>query len=185
MPRRQEARRWPWNERGELAKGARIAIVLVAGAAGAYVGFWIAHLAGWSGNARWPLDPQGGAGTTLMVISGAALAVLTTGFGLAVIPIFTYRKVAKEGRQTHAIILEAWRTGVTTHDLGEVLSEYGLRLEIRPASGTRYQTRTKTMVATQDEAAYRPGSHLEIRYHPTTPRKVFVVGPIPDGRETD
>jgi len=162
-----------------VAKPARVVIVVAAAIAGAYAGLWIAHLAGWSGDARWPLDPRGGAGTVALVFALATIALLATGVRLNIIPVFTYRKVATEGTQTIATIVETWRTGAASHDMGEVLSEYGLKLRVLPPTGTPYQARTKTMVAIEDEAAYRPGALLEVRYHETTPRKVFVVGPIP------
>jgi len=160
-------------------------IAVVAGVVGAYIGFWMANLAGWSGDARWPLDPRGGAGTLLVVIAVAAIAGLVTGVVLGLIPTVTYRKVATEGIQTTAAIVEVWRTGAITHDMGEVLSEYGLVLEVRPPAGSPYRTRTKTMVTTGAEGSYLPGTKVMVRYHPTTPRKVFVVGPIRQTLDND
>jgi hypothetical protein len=168
-----------------VARPARVIVAVFAGVVGAYIGFWIANLAGWSGNARWPLDPRGGAGTLLPVIALAAAAALATGAALGLIPTVTYRKVATEGIQTTAAIVDVWRTGAITHDMGEVLSEYGLVLEVRPPAGTPYRTRTKTMVTTGAAGSYLPGSKVMVRYHPTTPRKVFVVGPIRQTSDND
>jgi hypothetical protein len=92
-----------------------------------------------------------------------------------VIPTVTHRKAATEGIETTATIVEVWRTGAITYDMGEVLSEYGLVLSVRAPAG---RARTKTMVATKDENGYLPGTQVIVRYHPTTPRKVFIVGPI-------
>lgn len=94
------------------------------------------------------------------------------------IPTVTHRKAATEGIETTATIVEVWRTGAITYDMGEVLSEYGLVLSVRAPAGTSYRARTKTMVATKDEDGYLPGTQVIVRYHPTTPRKVFIVGPI-------
>ena len=168
-----------------MARPVRVMIAVVAGVVGAYIGFWMANLAGWSGDARWPLDPRGGAGTLLVVIAVAAIAGLVTGVVLGLIPTVTYRKVATEGIQTTAAIVEVWRTGAITHDMGEVLSEYGLVLEVRPPAGSPYRTRTKTMVTTGAEGSYLPGTKVMVRYHPTTPRKVFVVGPIRQTLDND
>ncbi len=163
-----------------MSRPARLAMVTVAGVVGAYVGFWFSCLGGWSGDARWPLDPGGGALMILLVVTVAAAAALIGGVVLGVTPIVPYRRVAKEGRQTTATVVEAWRTGGTTHSMGEILSEFGFVLEVRPRDGPSYRARTKKMIATGDEAFYRPGTALQVRYHPKTPRRVFVVGTITD-----
>ena len=154
---------------------------MVAGIVGGYLGFWVAHLAGWSGTARWPLDPRGGGGTILVVAAFAAFAAVTAGIALNLIPTFAYRNAARTGILANATIAEAWRTGATSHDMGEVLSEYGLKLEVRPPGGTPYSARTKRMVATADEATYLPGNLVVVRFDPGFPRKVFVVGPVRKG----
>lgn len=137
---------------------------------GAYTAYWIAYPAGWST-----------AGTVVFVAAVVALLVLVIGGWVGVVPTFIYRKVARSGLQSPAAIVETWRTGNTSHDRGEVLSELKLLLEVIPRSGDRYRVHTKTMVTTADETAYRPGAILEVRYHPDWPRKVFVTGPYPPG----
>jgi hypothetical protein len=112
------------------------------------------------------------------------LLVLVIGGWVGIVPTFIYRKVARSGIQSPATIVEAWRTGNTSHDQGEVLSELKLLLEVVPRSGDRYRVQTNTMVATAEETAYQPGAVLEVRYHPDWPRKVFVTGIHPPGTKS-
>ncbi len=61
-----------------MQKTYRVLLMVLGGVVGAYLGYWIGHLAGWSTDAEWPLRIGGGAGAIALSIALAVVAVLTT-----------------------------------------------------------------------------------------------------------
>jgi hypothetical protein len=55
-------------------------VLLVAcGVLGAWVGYWVGHLAGWSERADWPWTVGGGTGAILLSIGTSVLFVILAG----------------------------------------------------------------------------------------------------------
>ena len=54
----------------------RILFLVVCGCVGAWVGYWIGHLAGWSQKAEWPGKIGGGSGAILLSIGMSVLFVI-------------------------------------------------------------------------------------------------------------
>lgn len=58
-------------------KGAwHVIYLVICGVVGAWAGYWLGHLAGWSENAKWPGQIGGGTGAILLSIAMAVLFVV-------------------------------------------------------------------------------------------------------------
>jgi uncharacterized membrane protein YeaQ/YmgE (transglycosylase-associated protein family) len=66
-----------------MNNGVRVVILVVFGIVGAWAGYWLGHLFGWSEDADWPRQIGGGSGAILLAIALSVAAVL---IGALVLP---------------------------------------------------------------------------------------------------
>jgi uncharacterized membrane protein YeaQ/YmgE (transglycosylase-associated protein family) len=59
-----------------MRKAARIVYYVLCGVVGAWAGYWLGHLAGWSEDADWPGQIGGGTGAILLAIAMSVVFVL-------------------------------------------------------------------------------------------------------------
>jgi uncharacterized membrane protein YeaQ/YmgE (transglycosylase-associated protein family) len=59
-----------------MRRALRIVFLVICGIVGAWAGYWLGHLAGWSEDADWPGRIGGGSGAILLAIATSVVAVL-------------------------------------------------------------------------------------------------------------
>jgi hypothetical protein len=59
-----------------MGKAVRIVLVVACGVAGAWAGYWLGHLAGWSEDAAWPRQIGGGTGAILLSVALSVTAAI-------------------------------------------------------------------------------------------------------------
>lgn len=59
-----------------MRRTLRVLFLVACGIVGAWAGYWIGHLAGWSQDADWPWTIGGGSGAILLSIGTAVLLVV-------------------------------------------------------------------------------------------------------------
>ena len=158
----------------------KIVLVLVAiGILGAWVGYWIGHAAGWSLNAEFPLRIGGGQGAILLSMAVSFGSVMA-GIGWFVArPFRRIRRLAATGTAAHATIRRMWRTGLYTARWQDgPRHELAFEVEVHPDGGPGYATRALGLLSEAEEAALKPGVEAAVRYDPSHPSFVVVVGPM-------
>jgi uncharacterized membrane protein YeaQ/YmgE (transglycosylase-associated protein family) len=74
-----------------------VVFLVFCGVVGAWVGYWLGHLAGWSENAHWPGTIGGGTGAILLSIALSVLFVAVAGLLVFVLP---RRNLRSPGRRS-------------------------------------------------------------------------------------
>ena len=102
----------------------------------------------------------------------ARFSVIATGilFGFSMLGLFgapiysslQNRRIIKEGLQAEAIVLDLWDTGTTVNQNPIV----GLRLEVRPTTGSTFTTETERLTSRVDLPKVQPGSKVQVKYDP-------------------
>jgi hypothetical protein len=148
-------------------------IVVLAIAAG-IVGAWLGY---WTTNAVWPLQIGGGDRAILLSIALSALSVAAVGGWFVARPLQRERRLLVTGRQAHATVRKAWRTGLTARDgAGKTRKQLGFELEMHPDGGAAYTVHTTDMLDAATLDAFAPGVEVNVRYDPTHPTRVAVEG---------
>ena len=83
---------------------------------GAWLGYWVGHALGWTTNAEWPLRIGGGDRAILLSILASFASVMAVVGLLVGRPLQRERRLLATGRQAHATVRRAWRTGLTARD---------------------------------------------------------------------
>jgi len=154
-----------------------VVLAIAAGVVGAWVGYWIGHALGWTTNAEWPLRIGGGDRAILLSIGLSVLSVAAVGGWFVALPLRRERRLLATGRQAHATVLKAWRTGLTARDAaGKTRKQLGFELEMHPDGGAAYRVHTADMLDADTLDAFAPGVEVNVRYDPARPTRVAVEG---------
>jgi uncharacterized membrane protein YeaQ/YmgE (transglycosylase-associated protein family) len=160
-----------------------VVLAIAAGVVGAWVGYWIGHALGWTTNAVWPLQVGGGDRAILLSILASFASVMAVVGLLVGRPLQRERRLLATGRQAHATVLKAWRTGLTARDAeGKTRKQLGFELEMHPEGGAAYTVHTTDLLDAATLDAFRPGVEVNVRYDPAHPTRVAVeslAGPAP------
>jgi hypothetical protein len=152
--------------------------LIVLGVIGAWAGYWIGHVVGWTTDAEFPLRIGGGdraIGLSMLLSFGAVVA----GAGwLVARPLRRTRHLVDEGAPGHATVLRFWRTGLTASGAEGKRHQVAFDLEMHPGDGTDYPAKALGMLDEAAESALAPGGEVAVRYDPGHPRSVAVVGPM-------
>jgi hypothetical protein len=154
-----------------------IVLLVLVGIVGALVGYWAGHFIGWSRDAEFPFRIGGGQGAILLSIGMSFLSVMAALWWLVARPLRRNRRLLANGTPEHATIVRVWRTGVTV-GIGRHHRELGFELEVHPADGAVYTTRTIGLADPAEEAMYEPATEVNVRYDPSRPTWVAVEGPV-------
>jgi hypothetical protein len=93
------------------------------------------------------------------------------------------RWLKENGRTARAKILKSWDSGLTigasssggdNSNKGGSMRGVGLLLELQPKDGAAYQVKTREQLHLADMARIGPGMLVEVRVHPSKPKKVVV-----------
>jgi hypothetical protein len=133
---------------------------LIIGAAGVVVGVLVALWA--SIAAHSPVD---------IVITLVMTGVVFLALRRTMSPLFRTSKLSQTGVPAEASILKVSDTGATVNQQPEI----ELLLEVRPKSGARYETTTKTVVSRLQAAWYIPGARVGVRVDPRNPNRVAIT----------
>jgi hypothetical protein len=154
-----------------------VVIAIVAGIAGAWVGYWVGHALGWTTNAVWPLQVGGGDRAILLSILASFGSVMAVAGWFVARPLRRERRLLATGRQAHATVLKAWRTGLTARDAeGRTRKQLAFDLEVHPDGGPAYTVRTTDLVDASALDAFEPGVEVNVRYDPAHRTRVAVEG---------
>ena len=160
-----------------------VVLAIAAGVVGAWVGYWFGHALGWTTNAVWPLQVGGGDRAILLSILASFASVMAVVGLLVGRPLQRERRLLATGRQAHATVLKAWRTGFTARDAeGKTRKQLGFELEMHPEGGAAYTVHTTDLLDAATLDAFRPGVEVNVRYDPAHPTRVAVeslAGPAP------
>ena len=156
----------------------RVLFLVFCGCVGAWAGYWIGHLAGWSQDADWPGRIGGGSGAILMSIGTSVLFVFLAGILIYLTPQRGVRRVLESGAPAQATVVSVEKTGAQSWALRGTRHQVSCELEVRPSDGSPYRARTTQFVSEAVEGALRPGAAVAIRYDPAKPRRVAIEGPI-------
>ncbi len=154
-----------------------ILLLVLVGIVGAYVGYWLGHLAGWSRDAEFPFRIGGGDGAILLSIGVSFLSVMGALWLIVARPLRRERRLLATGMPGRATIMRVWRTGVTAGGGGS-RHQLGIELEVHPEGRPAYPTRTTRLASVAEEAALKPGTEVNVRYDPSKPSSVAIEGPV-------
>lgn len=150
-------------------------MMVVAGIAGAYGGYWIGHGLGWSRQAEWPLRIGGGGGAIVLSVVTSLAGVAAAGTWATWRAHHQHRRVISDGLPAHAVILRVWRTGIVVKGPeGGSLAQLGFELQVQPPDVPPYRVRTTKLVSGPDLATMHPGIHVDVRYDPNHPKRVAI-----------
>jgi hypothetical protein len=154
-----------------------VVLAIAAGVVGAWLGYWIGHALGWTTNAEWPLQIGGGDRAILLSILASFTSVMVVLGRLVAWPLRRERRLLATGRQAHATVRKAWRTGLTARDAaGRTRRQLGFELEMHPDGGAAYTVHATDMLDGATVDAFAPGVEVSVRYDPAHPKSVAVEG---------
>ena len=154
-----------------------VVLAIATGVVGAWLGYWMGHALGWTTNARWPLQIGGGDRAILLSILTSFASVMAVTWWFVARPLRRERRLLATGRQAHATVRKAWRTGLTARDAaGKTRKQLGFELEVHPDGGAAYTVRTADMLDAATLDAFAPGVEVIVRYDPAHPTRVAVEG---------
>jgi hypothetical protein len=154
-----------------------VVLAIAAGVVGAWLGYWAGHALGWTTNAVWPLQIGGGDRAILLSILASFASVMAVVGLLVARPLQRERRLLATGRQAHATVRKAWRTGLTTRDAaGKTRKQVGFELEMHPDGGAAYTVHTTDLLDAATLDAFAPGVEVNVRYDPAHPTRVAVEG---------
>ncbi len=84
------------------------------------------------------------------------------------------RRLLARGESAPAVVLEARRTAVTFNRRNDRVLK--LALEVRPRAGRPFRAEARRLVADYAAAQYQPGSVVEVKFDPSSPRRVVLTG---------
>ena len=155
-----------------------VVVLIAVGILGAWVGYWLGHLAGWSRDAEWPFLIGSGDGAILLSIGVSFLSVMAALALLVGWPLLRERRLLREGLPGRATVLKVWRTGVSTGGLGGRRNLLGFDVEVHPDGHAAYVAHTTHLVSPTEETAFRPGVEVIVRYDPSRPTRVAIESPL-------
>ena len=161
-----------------MRKTLRVLFLVFCGVVGAWVGYWIGHLAGWSEDADWPGQIGGGSGAILLSIGMSVLFVVLAGALVFLAPQRGLRRVLESGAPAQATAVSVQETGAQSWAPRGTRHQVSCELEVCPARGSPYRARTTQFVSAALAGALRPGATVAVRYDPATPTRVAIEGPI-------
>jgi len=167
--------------RGEgavMRKTLSVVVLVFCGVVGAWVGYWIGHLAGWSQDADWPGRIGGGSGAILLSIGTSVLFVVLAGILVFLTPQRGVRRVLESGVPAQATVVSVKQTGAHIWAPKGTRHQVSCELEVCPSDGSPYRARTTQFVSEAVEGALQPGATVAIRYDPAKPTRVAIEGPI-------
>jgi uncharacterized membrane protein YeaQ/YmgE (transglycosylase-associated protein family) len=152
-----------------------VVIAVVAGIVGAWVGYWLGHALGWTTDAVWPVQIGGGDRAILLSILASFGSVMAVGGWLVARPLRRERRLLATGRQAHATVVKAWRTGLSARDAqGRTRKQLGFELEMHPEGGPAYTVHTTDMLDAAALDTFAPGVEVNVRYDPAHHTRVAV-----------
>lgn len=154
-----------------------VALVII-GIVGAWVGYWIGHVLGWTTDAEFPLAFGAGARAIGLAIVASLLSVIVALWLFITRPLLRMRRVLASGVPGHATIRRMWRTGVRISGAAGTRRQLGFELDMHPEVGPDYSAVALGMLSETEEAALGPGDEVTVRYDPSDPEAVAVVGPL-------
>jgi len=161
-----------------MRKTLRVLFLVFCGVVGAWAGYWIGHLAGWSQDADWPGRIGGGSGAILLSIGMSVLFVVLAGLLVFLTPQRGLRRVLESGAPAPATVLSVKETGAQSWGPRGTCHQVTCELEVCPSDGSPYRARTTQFVSAAVEESLQPGAAVAIRYDPAKPRRVAIEGPV-------
>jgi hypothetical protein len=156
-----------------------VLVLVIVGIVGAWVGYWIGHALGWTTNSEFPLTLGGGERAIGLSIGLSFVSVLGAGWLLIGMPQRRLQELAVTGAPGRARILRMWRTGIyVARRSDRPRHELAFEIEMHPESGPPYGTTAKGLLTEDEEARLGPGTEASVRYDPSHPSSVVVVGPM-------
>lgn len=144
-------------------KFTRALVMVLGGLAGAYVGYWLGHLAGWSENAEWPFKIGGGDGAIGLSIGVSVLGVFLSGLALALPPLMSTRRILATGYPAEATVLEIWDLGLRTFGTGFGRGQFGFALTLHTDRGER-RVKGIQWLTPEELKAITPGAEVRVRW---------------------
>lgn len=161
-----------------MSRVVRVVILVGCGVIGAWVGYWLGHLAGWSENADWPGRIGGGVGAVLLSIGLSVLSVLIAGTIVFLLPQRRARRVLAGGSPARATVLSVEDTGGRIRGRAGKRRQVSCELEVFLSDSRSYRARATQFVSPGLEATLRPGVAVAVRYDPAHRDRVAVEGPV-------
>jgi Protein of unknown function (DUF3592) len=162
-------------EKGGLMskKFTRVLIMVLGGFVGAYFGYWIGHLAGWSENADWPFKIGGGDGAIGMSIGMSVLGVGLVGLMLAVPSLLLARRLLASGERGSARVLRTWDLGLRVGP-GFGRGQFGFEVEFATDTGSTRHASGIQWFTPEELRVMVPGAEVAVRYDPDRPDDVII-----------
>jgi len=161
-----------------MRKTLSVLFLAFYGVVGAWVGYWIGHLAGWSQDADWPGQIGGGSGAILLSIGASVLFVFLAGALVFLTPQRAVRRVLESGAPAQATVVSVKETGAQSWAPRGTRHQVSCELEVCPSDGSPYRARTTQFVSAAVEGALHPGAKVAVRFDPAKPTRVAIEGPI-------
>ena len=161
-----------------MRRPLNIAVVIVGGLAGAWIGYWLGHAVGWSENAEWPWTFGGGRNAILLAFGMSVLFVAVAAAVIVLVQGRGVRQALEYGLPARARVLSVTKTGdKSATDDGEYYQVH-CELEVRPRDGAPYSTHITQFLTEGYLQSLRPGVTVHVRYDPTRPARVAIIEPV-------
>jgi hypothetical protein len=164
-------------------------IVVICGIVGGCAGYWIGYAAGWS-RADWSAHIGGLSDSSLVLtrpllhfllsIGMAVLFVCVAALVVTWLPARTVGGVLQNGTPAEATVVRVEKTGEHRQVGGQggVERQLAVELDVRGEGGPPYRARTTQFFTKSAQLALQPGTGVVVRYDPTKPKRVAIVGPV-------
>ena len=166
-----------------MRRPLNIAVVIVSGIVGAWIGYWLGDAAGWSENAEWPWTFGGGRGAILLAFGMSVLFVIVASAFIVLFQGRGVRQALEFGLPARAKVLSIKKTGEkSATDDGEY-EQVHCELEVRPRDGKPYRTRITQFLTVGYLRSLRPGAMVPVRYDPARRASVAIIEPAAPRRK--
>lgn len=161
-----------------MGRTLRVLLLVACGVAGAWVGYWLGHLAGWSRNAEWPGQVGGGSGAIVLSIATSVLFVAAAGIVVFLLPERSVRRVLAAGSPAQATVLRVADTGGRSRGHGDARRQVSCELEVCPSGAEPFRAKATQFVSGELESALQPGATVAVRYDPAHRARVAIEGQV-------
>lgn len=159
-----------------MRRPLNIAVVILSGVIGAWLGYRLGAAAGWGTN-TWPVSLQRDRGAVLVAFAMSVLFVAVAAVLVILIQGRGVRQALENGVPARATVLSIRKTGDRTTTADGTYDQVRCELEVKPRDGTPYRAHITQFLTEGYLQSLHPGERVQVRFDPAQRSRVAIIEP--------